>query len=238
MAVWEKTRDVFLRHSVSIAGRVLDGYTQEPIAGARVAIIASEAFPFPDKFALRRDVLKANDPQWEQRVERLDQTLSRADGSYFFMDLPEGTYQLQAISPYPGTCYKSTSERISAIIVGAAGKVTLDKVPLEADLELWPTRITGTVLRKDTGAPVAGARVRIVGTRHEALTDKDGKYRLIAVEAGKWTLKASARLYIPGMDKVAERLEDLEVQRATDEQVISQLEPGDEKPVTFSLTLD
>lgn len=233
MAAWETTRAVFFRHSVSIAGRVLDGYTQEPIAGAPVVLTAPKGSRLPKRFVLRREALKANDPCWEQRIERPDRTISRADGSYCFLDLPAGTYQLEARSPFPGTWYKTPSEPRSATV--AAGQAT-NRACLEADLALWPTRITGAVTRKDTGAPVAGARVRIVGTRHEALTGKDGKYTLVAVEASRCTLEASARFYIP--DKVEDTFEDFEVRVVINKQLLAELRAGDGPEVNFSLALD
>ncbi len=58
----------------------------------------------PKEFELRLESAAAtlgadrDDPQ-----ERLDCEVSRADGLYFFLDLPEGKYSLKAIDPKTGT---------------------------------------------------------------------------------------------------------------------------------------
>ncbi len=39
--------------------------------------------------------LRYSDRQWQRLRERFDRTLSRQDGSYFFQNLPPGTYHIR-----------------------------------------------------------------------------------------------------------------------------------------------
>ncbi len=57
--------------------------------------------------------------------------------------------------------------------------------------------IEGVVRAKETGDPLAGARVTIVGTRLFAITHGDGSYHLPAVEPGEYTLRAERFGYAP-----------------------------------------
>jgi hypothetical protein len=63
--------------------------------------------------------------------------------------------------------------------------------------------VSGTVTRRDTGAPAPGQRVRLVaselGLTRNALTDVDGAFSIVAVPAGDWTLAAVD----PGGDPIA-----------------------------------
>lgn len=52
-------------------------------------------------------------------------------------------------------------------------------------------KIAGTITDKETGDPVVGASVQIVGTQRGAMTDFDGKYIITQVEPGTYTLRIS-----------------------------------------------
>ncbi len=58
-------------------------------------------------------------------------------------------------------------------------------------------RITGTVLDKKTGEPIAGANVVIEGTTLGAMTDLDGFFSIINIKPGKYTVKVTYVGYIP-----------------------------------------
>ena len=78
------TADIVIRHAVSITGQVTDALSGSPLAGARVEITQGPA---------------------EFESERIDQTFSHADGVYYFLDLPSGTYHLKFSLPQAGRRY-------------------------------------------------------------------------------------------------------------------------------------
>lgn len=86
-----------VRHQVAIGGCVLDA-SNKPIAQAQVIIMS-----MPEEFSLRVEgAARAAGTNWEDLDERLDRTLSRADGIFYFLDLPAGRYTVRAIDPRSG----------------------------------------------------------------------------------------------------------------------------------------
>ena len=81
-----------VRHRVVIGGRVVDGKTKQPVSGAVVALTA-----MPETFKERcaASVAAASQPG-SRIVTRLDRTRTSAAGYYYFLDLPEGPYELKA----------------------------------------------------------------------------------------------------------------------------------------------
>lgn len=81
-----------VRHRVVIGGRVVDGKTKRPVSGALVALMA-----MPETFKMRcaASVAAASQPG-SRGASRLDQTRTSATGYYYFLDLPEGPYELKA----------------------------------------------------------------------------------------------------------------------------------------------
>lgn len=62
-------------------------------------------------------------------------------------------------------------------------------------------RITGTVVDKKTGEPIAGANVVIEGTTLGAMTDLDGFFSIINIKPGKYSVKATYIGYVPMLQK-------------------------------------
>lgn len=78
---WEITR-----HQVAVAGRVLDE-SDEPVAGAPVTLtlLRKEG---------RQKQTRAGTNQ-QELDERFDETCTKADGIFFFLDAPAGEYSVE-----------------------------------------------------------------------------------------------------------------------------------------------
>ena len=71
---------------------MVDGKSKRPVSGALVALTA-----MPETFKVRcaASVAAAKQPG-SRGASRLDQTRTSAAGYYYFLDLPEGPYELKA----------------------------------------------------------------------------------------------------------------------------------------------
>lgn len=86
---------------IAIAGRVLEGETEKAISGAVVKITN-----MPERFK-RILSLKALEygSLWPKKSDRLDRKITASDGSFCFVDLPEGEYVLETFLPNSGNQY-------------------------------------------------------------------------------------------------------------------------------------
>ncbi len=82
-----------IRRQVAIGGRIVDK-AEKPIATAKISITA---FPkeFEQKLTVAATAARICRPETDERPDRI---VSRRDGIYFFMDLPDGEYTLKASS--------------------------------------------------------------------------------------------------------------------------------------------
>jgi hypothetical protein len=193
-----------LTWAASIAGQVTDGVTGAAISGARVQIVKG-----PKTFDAKRRIL-ANDPGWERKKERLDQTFSQADGIYVLTNLPSGLYRLQVTAPAPSSRYATAETPFIRVWAtrDPEGRIKLDP----ANVVLSPTRIHGRVTRADTGQPVEGARVRLRGDINVVRTDAEGGYALANLVASSPTLEVVAANLVTASQALSlEAGQDLEV---------------------------
>jgi hypothetical protein len=86
-----------IRHQVAIGGKVTDE-SGLPVARAIVSVDGPDAFD-----AKRASAARRAGETWEALVQRIDRTLSRNDGSFFLLDLPNGTYAVKATHAAYGT---------------------------------------------------------------------------------------------------------------------------------------
>jgi hypothetical protein len=115
------------RHQVAIGGRVVDDGDQ-PVAGAEVTITA-----MPEEF--RRKIAGAAETAgrgWKDSDERLDLCRAKADGIYYFLDLPAGKYTVKGEDRRSG----AGAEKTVSVSWNKEGKVEM----AVADLKLSNAR--------------------------------------------------------------------------------------------------
>jgi hypothetical protein len=136
--------------------------------------------------------------QWSGMTERPDRARSRPDGSFYFLDLPDGDYQLAASLPNMGKRY-GAAEAKATVSRDAGGKMQIAFV----DLSLQPTMVEGKITGAGQKAAVVMAEVQIRGSGERTFSDAKGHYTLAAVEPGERIVLASAQGYRPARQKVA-----------------------------------
>lgn len=95
MKAWSEWE--IIRRQVAIGGRILDTHNK-PLAGVQVTITS-----MPKGFKKSVEAVSgAAEAGWEDLDQRLDRVTSRMDGIYFFLDLPEGKYNLNAVDLQSG----------------------------------------------------------------------------------------------------------------------------------------
>ncbi len=163
----------FKNVQVAIAGKVLLAETDQPLSGAKVEIIE-----MPEKFQriLQLKAIQFGE-QWEAFPERIDRKFTRADGSFYFTDLPFGNYVVQASVVNGGTSYQPVIQAFEV-------KQKQDSTDLETvtgTLKILPTGLKGQISAK--GEAIAYAKIRAVEGNAETLSDADGNFRFVGLPA-------------------------------------------------------
>lgn len=197
------------RHRVAIAGRVLDAGTGKPVADAAVSISAMPA-AFEKKLAI---ALLAYEDRWNTMLERPDRTRTRDDGLFYFLDLPDGKYNLSASIPSYGKRYGTVQQ---PAVVSRDGKG--DTKIAFVNLKLQPTAVKGKITGPGHKAGVALAEVRVKGSGERTFTDAQGQYTVTGIEPGKRVLLVSAQGY------------------RSESQPVTLGDPGTSQTLNFSLT--
>lgn len=103
------------------------------------------------------------------------------DGSYQLANVPVGVATLVASAP--GYAAASVSTMLGA------GQIALFSPALQVQDAQGTAVVRGQVTDRETGAPLAGVRVAVVGSALYATTDNSGRYQLAGVPAGQVTLE-------------------------------------------------
>lgn len=169
MAVWEE-----VRHQVAISGKVIGPVKGMGLGHVRVSIIDG-----PDEYLEWLAVKQAiAGESWFTTAKRPDRVMTKPDGHFHFMDLPDGNYMLFASFPNKSTRFG-----------GVQFTVTVSRTPegaiemAQADIVLPATTIAGTVVRQGDNTPVVMAKIKVLGSGEYAFTDENGAFVLAGIEA-------------------------------------------------------
>ncbi|MCW5803090.1 MAG: carboxypeptidase regulatory-like domain-containing protein [Deltaproteobacteria bacterium] len=151
-------------HRAALAGRALDTLAKVGLPGIAVRIVDGP-------------------PAWKTKFRGREVATTNADGWYRFLDLPAGTYRVEAAAP---SSRYATAPKTIAVTATAASAL---------DLELAPTALTGVITAN--GKPLAMARIRLVDSGEVAYTGATGGYTLSPLEPGtNRTIELSAQRHV------------------------------------------
>lgn len=174
-----------LNPQVAIAGRVLDGETEQPISGAIVQIDKE----IPPKFKTILSMKKLQyGAQWEKMSDRIDRKITASDGYFYFVDLPQGEYTLKASLPSVGTSYKQihVSKAKEYTLLSRDKDLKREIIPTsKLKIELKLTGIKGKITDESEKALFnAKVKVQIEESPGEStLSDRKGNYSLLGLDA-------------------------------------------------------
>ncbi len=172
MSAWMKLEGI--SRQVAIAGMVRNAQTGQGIAGVRVEITG-----MPAKLQAKIDLLaQLYGADWDRRKERPDRTETRPDGSFYFLDLPDGNYTLRASWLQAGTRYGSAKQNVT-VSRNIEGKINNQEI---LKIDLPPTSLTG-IITDEKDKAVVMAKVQLEGSSEYTYSDRKGNYSMIGLEA-------------------------------------------------------
>ncbi|MBV9301611.1 MAG: carboxypeptidase regulatory-like domain-containing protein [Acidobacteriaceae bacterium] len=189
MIAWQ-----IVRHRVALGGRITDEETGKPLEGVDVTII-----DMPQEFKVQvnhASLQYAN--SWERMRERLDRTVTKKNGLFYFVDLPSGNYRLNVSVPGPGSSY-STGQKTASVSRDGDGNSTVVRV----DFALRPTTVKGKVTGAGRENGVLMAEVRVKGSGERVFSNAQGQYALTGIEPGTRTVLVIARGFQPASQVVS-----------------------------------
>lgn len=168
-------------HRVSIWGKATDALTQKPIAGVQVTLTKK---PAAFDQMLKRLAEYAGS-EWTTRTQRPDRTRTRFDGLYYFLDLPEGDYEISAFLPNCGKRYGELAQKrkVSSDDEKRNGPDALRAMWL--GLALQPTVIRGRIYDAVKKTGVTMAEVRLKGSGERTFSGARGDFTLGPIEASE-----------------------------------------------------
>lgn len=169
MAVFET-----IRRQVAVAGKVTDRITGKVLPDVSIEILAG-----PPSFMETLSVLQGvYGDSWASSMKRPDRTLTRADGHFHFMDLPDGVYTLKAVCRKTVARYGSAQADVT-VSRAPSGSVNL----VSTVIILSPSTVRGKVTRQGSPTPVVMAEIRVSGSLEFTHTDGTGNYILSGLES-------------------------------------------------------
>jgi CarboxypepD_reg-like domain/Carboxypeptidase regulatory-like domain len=156
------------RHQIAIAGKVIYSRTGRNVEGASV---------------------RASGPS-------IARTRTAPDGLFYFFDLPEGRYTVQASLSGAGKRY-ATGERDAEVVRDTSGQIRMATVILPLD----GTTVTGKISEEHGGGLIM-AEVRLKGSGERVFSDAQGQYVLAGIEPGNRTILVHLRGYKPASHTV------------------------------------
>jgi hypothetical protein len=164
-------------HQVAIAGQVSDKETGLTIGNAIVEITA-----MPENFKTKRSLQALQyGSDWEGLTKRCDRTITAADGFFYFVDLPPGSYTLTAFLPGAATRYKPAKNTVK---FPPQQKTPSSPKFALANLMLSPSGIRGKVTDSNNMA-IGKVTIKILGSGESTVTTENGGYQFVGLEAPK-----------------------------------------------------
>jgi len=121
---------------------------------------------------------------WSTRAQRPDRTQTRFDGLYYFLDLPDGEYEITAFLPNCGKRYGQVTEN-KKVSSGEkkSGQDTLKE--MFVGIVLQPTVICGRIYDAAKKTGVTMAEVRLKGSGERTFSGAKGDFTLGPIEASE-----------------------------------------------------
>lgn len=174
-----------VNQQIAIAGKVLQGETENPISGAIVEIIT-----MPDKF---KDILALKalqyGSQWQKMLNRPDRKVTNNEGNFYLTNLPPGDYIIETSIPTSATQYKPvrTEVTVSKTVFATVNDKPIAIIPTAmTNIVLSPTGIKGTITEEnDPQKWVVNAKIQIKESGDIAISDQKGYYRFLGLESSK-----------------------------------------------------
>lgn len=163
-----------VRRQVAISGSVKDMVTRKPLGGVEVVVVSG-----PPAFVSELELLKKIYGIHRDGLKNLSvKTNTGNDGFFYFMDLPDGNYTVEARCPGYGSRY-GKAEKTVDVKRSDKGGVLLSSL----EIMLPSSVVRGRVVRAGSYAPVAMAEVRVEGSSECSFTDENGCFILSGLEA-------------------------------------------------------
>ncbi len=188
------------KNRVAIAGQVRDAETKLPIPGVLVEITVTGKPEFNSWLNLY--ALQYGD-NWQKMFKRPDRTLTAIDGCFYFLNLPDGEYEL-SIYRANAVTFNGTKEDQRLLTNPFNIQINLKKA--EDNKYKWQSidialltikgKITGNNSQK-----LAKALVQVKDRSASTLSDSNGEYSLSIQNAPK---SPTVQVYAPGYDPASQ----------------------------------